>query len=73
MKKPDVTLTEINGNLRVTFVTPEAKILTINEPEIANYVVRKDNLVYLDILNNVTNKNNMILYCISINLKCVTE
>ena len=73
MKNPDVTLTEIDGIIRVTFVSDEAKRLAIDEPEFAPYVNRKDGFVYIDIAKTVRNKNNMISYLVSHDLKSVVE
>lgn len=73
MENPDVTLTEMNGIIRVTFNTNEAKEVVENEPEIAPYINRRDDMVFFDITKTNKNKNSMIAYCISNNLKTVTE
>jgi hypothetical protein len=59
----DVTITELNGTLRVTLNTPEAKILAIEEDEIAPYVRRDNNLVYFDMAKTSTNRQHMVMVC----------
>ena len=73
MKNPDIIMTEMNGIIRVTFNTDKAKQFAVDEPEFAPYVNRKDGFVYLDIKKTVRNKNNMILYCVSHNLRSISE
>lgn len=74
MKNPDITLTEMdNGILRVTFVSDKAKKLAIDEPDFAPYVNRRDGFIYLDLKKTVRNKNNMIVYCVSHNLRSISE
>lgn len=73
MRKADITLTEMNGIIRITFVTAEAKTLAIDEPEFAPYVHRRDGLVYMDMKRTRANKINMVSYCRKHSLTAITE
>jgi hypothetical protein len=63
MNKADVILTDMYGNVRVTLNTQLAIDSALEEPEIANYLTRKDGLVYLDIKKTYNNKKNMVMFC----------
>ena len=74
MKNPDVTLTRMRNNvLRVSFLSLRAKNIASNEPDIAPHLNRRDGFVFMDVKNTITNKNNVILYCVSHNLRSIEE
>ena len=73
MKNPDIIITEMNGILRVTFNSKDAKVLSIDEPDFAPYITRKDNLVYMDLVKTKRNKTDMVEYCKEHNLTKVIE
>jgi len=74
MKNPDIILTDMDNEvIRITFVSDKAKKLTVDESEFAPYVTRDKDFVFINIKKTVVNKNNMIGYCISHNLKMKIE
>lgn len=69
----DVTITKMNGILRVSLNTPEAKVLAIDEDEIAPYVCRDNGFLYVDIKDTRINKTNMLLVCRKYHLTTKSE